>query len=92
MNRSTKRLKIIRHVYLHTYIHIHINTDVVTRLVAFFCMCHEYKMESSSESFVETMPREQEENKGRVRFVERRENRPSKKARDTEKRIACWRR
>jgi hypothetical protein len=40
---------------------------------------------SSSESIVETMPREQEENNGRVRFVERRENRPSKRARDTKK-------
>lgn len=32
---------------------------------------------------METMPREQEKNKGKVRFVERRENRPSKRARDT---------
>jgi hypothetical protein len=74
MNNQTRTAS---HVYTHTV--------AFTRPVAFFFMSCEYKIESSSGSIVETMLREQEENKSRVRFVERRENRPSKRARKTEK-------
>ncbi len=61
--------------------HISTHTGIFTRTVAFLYVCREYRVESWSKSIVESMLREQEKNKDRVRFVVRRENRLSKRYR-----------